>query len=115
MEHYAQFGKVLDANLLLKDKRVQQLGIRGVYQDVFKEDLAAKAKAAEDAKIEVIRKEERDKIRAEMANAQAPYPVTGNEPSTLDALEAARAGTQVPVGKTVEQMAGEYVRLGTTH
>lgn len=110
LKHFKEFGEVLDITDLLKDKRVQQIGLRGVYADTFKDQLKAKADAAEAARVDAIRKEERTKVLAEVAGAHHPYPVVGNESSSLDAIEAARAG-QSPAVKSVEDMTSEYARL----
>lgn len=110
LKHFKEFGEVLDIADLLKDKRVQQIGLRGVYADTFKDQLKAKADAAEAARVDAIRKDERTKVLAEVAGSHHPYPVVGNESSSLDAIEAARAG-QSPAVKTVEDMAREYARL----
>lgn len=111
MQHFQQFGELLNINDLLADKRVQQIGLRGVYADKYKEPIAAKAAAAKAAEETKLREEGAAAERAKFANRQTPYPVMGNEPSALDALEAARASGQAPVVKTVEDMAAEYARL----
>ncbi len=113
LQHYQQFGEVLDLNKLMADKRVQQIGLRGVYQDLYKEPIKAKADAAQAARDEAIREEGRKAERERIAGAQHPYPVSGNEPSALDAIEAARGGKQVAVS-TVDDMAAAYHRLSET-
>ena len=110
MKHFKEFNEILDINALLADKRVQQIGLKGVYQDQFKEQIAAKAKAAADAQAEAFRKEGYDRARTELVNSKSPYPVMGNEPSALDAIEATRSGA-APVLKTVDDYASEYARL----
>ncbi len=110
MKHFKEFGDILDINALLADKRVQQIGLKGVYADTFKDQIAAKAKAAADAQAETFRKEGYDKARAELINSKSPYPVVGNEPSALDVIEASRTGT-APTLKTVDDFASEYARL----
>lgn len=112
LQHYKEFGEILNITELLQDKRVQQIGLSGVYRDKFKEQIAAKATAAQTARDDQIRKEERAKVQQEMSLAQSPYPIRGNEPSTLDALEAARAG-KAPALKSVDDMAAEYARLAS--
>lgn len=109
MQHYAQFGEVLDTERLLTDKRVQQIGIRGVYTDLHKGQLDARAaKIAQDAE-DKIRLDERTKVLAQSASQHHPYPTRGNEPSTLDRFE--RASDQAPKVATVDDMAAEYARL----
>lgn len=80
-----------------------------MYAETFKDQLATKLKATEDAKADAFRKEGYDKARTEYAS-RPPYPVIGNEPSALDAIEAARSGQQ-PAVKTVDDFAAEYARL----
>lgn len=110
MEHFQRFNEVLDTRALLQDRRVQQLGLRGVYNDVHKARLdALAAKAAADAE-QKIRNDERTKVLTEQASQRHTYPVRGNEPSTLDALEAARTG-QTPKVAGVDDMVAEYARL----
>lgn len=112
LQHFQQFGEVLNTRELLADKRVSTLGIQGVYAEKYKDQIAAKAKAVEDAKAETLRKEGYDKARAEFSN-RPPYPVVGNEPSALDAIEAARSGEK-PAVKSLDEIAAEYARLGAT-
>lgn len=112
LQHFQQFGEVLDTKRLLTDKRVQQLGLRGVYTEVHKDQLAARdAKIAKDAE-EKIRLDERTKVLQAQASTQHPYPVRGNEPSTLDRFE--RTGDQAPKVATVDDMAAEYARLSAS-
>lgn len=110
LQHYKEFGEILNITDLLTDKRVQQIGLSGVYRDRFKEQLSAKASAAAAARDDKIRQEEREKVQREMASSTSPYPIRGNEPSTLDALEAIQAG-KAPVVKSVSDLAAEYARL----
>lgn len=109
-QHYRDFNEVLDTRTLLADKRVQQIGLKGVYQETYKEKLTAKSTAAQTARDEAIRKDAVLAYQREQAGSHAPYPVRGNEPSTLDGLEAA-AGKPV-VGKSADEMVSEYARLG---
>lgn len=110
MQHYQQFGEILDMKALLADTRVNQIGIQGVYQDRFKEQIKAKVDAAQATRDEALRVEGETRARAALAASHHPYPVVGNEPSALDAIEAARAG-KAPTVTTVEQMADEFARL----
>lgn len=109
-QHYKDFGEVLDLSPLLAHKRVMEVGLTEVYKELHKEQLDAKATAAEAARVAVIRDEERKKLQAEMAGTHQPYPVRGNEASTLDHIEATRAG-QNPALKSVADMTAEYDRL----
>jgi len=88
---------------------VQQIGIVGVYREVHKPQLDARAaKLAADAE-EKIRADERQKMAVSQASQHHPYPVRGNEPSTLDRFE--RTSDQAPKVATVDDMANEYARL----
>lgn len=109
MRHFQQFGEVLDTQSLLTDKRVQQIGVLGVYRDVHKAQIDARdAKLKQEAE-DKIRLDERTKVLAANASQHHPYPVRGNEPSTLDRFE--QPASQAPVAKTVDEMATEYARL----
>lgn len=110
LEHYKAFGEVLDITDLMADKRIQQIGLKGVYADKFAPQLKAKVDAAQTARDAAIREEGAKLERERLASAQHPYPVVGNEPSALDAIEAARTGKQ-PEVKSVDAMASEYARL----
>lgn len=109
MTHFKEFGEVLDTNALLADKRVQQLGLRGVYNDLHKDQLAAKATAAQTARDDKIRQEARTALLTEQAASHRPYPITGNEASTLDGIEPGKTPTEA---KSVDQLAQEFARLG---
>ncbi len=113
LKHYQQFGEVLNIQELLVDPRVQKIGMIGVYNEKYKDQLKAKADAAQATRDEAIREEGRQAERARLASAQHPYPVVGNEPSALDAIEAARAG-KTPEVKTLDAIAAEYTRLSAT-
>jgi hypothetical protein len=110
LRHFKDFGEVLNTTPLLTDRRLAQLGLEGIYQELHKEQLEARAKAAREAEVEKIRQEERTKLQAELAGQHHPYPVRGNEPSTLDGIEAQVAG-KPPQAKTIDDMVAEYARL----
>lgn len=110
LRHYQEFGERLNIRELLADKRISQMGIQAVYEDKFKDRIQAKATAAQTARDETLRKEGEDRARAAMRATPGPYPVRGNEPSTLDVLELK---DKAPAVKSVDEMAGEYERLGT--
>lgn len=110
LEHFQRFGEILDTETLLRNPKVQQVGLRGIYGEVFKprlDELAAKARQEAEDKI---RLDERTKVLQAQASQHHPYPVRGNEPSTLDALERA-ADPARPAAKTVDDMVNEYARL----
>jgi hypothetical protein len=110
LQHFQQFGEVLDTTKLITDKRVQQIGLRGVYADQHKEQLDARAQKSRQDAEDKIRLDERQKVLAAQASSQHPYPIRGNEPGTLDALEAARTGS-TPQPKSVDDLVNEYARL----
>lgn len=108
--HFQQFGEVLDTDTLLQDKRLPTLGLDAVYKLVHKDQLDAKAAEAAAKAEQAIREDERKKLQA--AQVHHPYPVRGNEPSTLSMLEA--AATDKPVPRSIDDMAAEYARLAGT-
>lgn len=111
MQHYAQFGEILDTRALLSDPRVQQIGFQAVYQDKFATQLQAKAAAKTAAAEEAIRADERAKVQTQFASQHHPYPVRGNEASTLDGIQPPG---NTPTVRSVDDMAAEYARLGAS-
>lgn len=109
-EHLHRFNEVLDTRALVTDKRAQQLGLRGVYHELHKEQITARADADKKVYEDKLRAEGAAAARAAMASTTQPFPITGNEVSSLDALEAARAG-QTPKVATVDDMTAELARL----
>ncbi len=107
LRHYQQFGEILDTDRLLQDKRIASLGLEGVYTDLHKDQLTAKATEAAQKAEAAIREDERKKVLA--TQVQHPYPVRGTEPSTLAVLEA--AADQKPALRSIDEMAAEYARL----
>ncbi len=116
LRHFKEFGDILNITDLLTDPRVQKIGIQGVYQDKFKEQITAKAKAADDARAEAFREEGRKAERERLAASRGPgYPVMGNEASSLDALEASRtAGEKALKPVSDDYLVQEYARLSST-
>jgi hypothetical protein len=116
IQHYKDFGEILNVTELATDPRAQQIGIQGVYREKFKEQLAAKAKTAADAQAEAFRLEGEKRAMERLSQQRGPgYPVVGNEPSSLDAIEAAvRSGDGKVQLKSLDDMAAEYARLSST-
>lgn len=115
LTHYQQFGEILDTDTLLKDKRLSSLGLEGVYKDVHKDQLTAKAQEATAAAEAKIRADERQKVQVELAGRVNPsYVGVSAEPSAFDGLEALAAGKPAPVHATVEDMSASYARLQGT-
>lgn len=109
MQHMHKFGEVLDLRPLLEDKRIKELGLQGVYTDVFKDKLAAKEAEATAKATATLRAEIEAQVRREFADKQIPggiTPSTGASP--LDVLSA----TIDPTKHTAEAAAQEYNRLG---
>lgn len=111
VKHMAEFGEVLDIRELLADKRISQLGVQAIYADKFKDRIQKKASDAQAARDETLRKEGETRAREAMRTQVGPYPVRGNEPSTLDNLELSK--DKAPAVKSVAEMAGEYDRLNS--
>jgi hypothetical protein len=116
IQHYRDFGEILNVTELATDPRAQQIGIQGVYREKFKEQIATKAKAAEDAKAEAFRVEGEKRAMERLQQQRGPgYPVVGNEPSSLDAIETAiRSGDGKLKPLTDDYLAQEYARLSST-
>lgn len=110
--HFAQFGEPLDTRVLFTHPKAQQIGIRGVYNEIFADKLKARSDAAIKAAEDKIRADERTKTLAEINGRAIPqYPASGSEASTLDALDAAARTGQPPKIASVDDMAAEYGRL----
>lgn len=106
--HFNAFKELLDVGPLLRHPKIRDIGLRGVYDEVYKEKLAAHATAVDKAKEDAIRADERAKT---LASAQAmPYvsPTGVSSGSPLDALKPADAA-----GPLVDQAVTEYNRLQT--
>jgi hypothetical protein len=105
-DHYALFKEIPDLRPLLAHPQVRELGLRGVYNLVHKDALAARATEAATARENEIRADERAKVLAASAN-QLPYPMQGSagSGSPLDALG------KTPSGSLVEAATAEYQRL----
>lgn len=104
--HFAKFKELLDVGPLLANPKIREIGLKGVYAEMYKPKIDEFEKAAEKAKEDAIRLDERTKTLA--SHQQMPYPsVSGvNSGSPLDALEPAKGG-----GPLVDQATAEYTRL----
>jgi hypothetical protein len=116
LKHYKDFGEVLNITELMMDPQVQKIGLKGVYESKFKDQISAKVKAAEDARAEAFRLEGEKRAMERLSQSRGPgYPVVGNEEgSSLDAIEAARESGGKVTLKSVNEMASEYARLSST-
>jgi hypothetical protein len=105
IEHYKTFGDVMDVAKVLAHPNIRQVGFKAAYADVYKEEFAAQAKAAQEA---------HDKQVGEEAVAEHLKHNTGNNfpipgrtmpsgmTSPLEALEASMR-TQPQTGQTTTQ------------
>lgn len=117
-KHFKEFGEVLDVGALLRDPRIKDLGLQGVYEATFKERYEQRAKEAEDKRINEL---VQARLLEERKKAPLPYPVSGREPHFLDALETkqgvppadpAKPGeTPTPAMSVVDAAVAEFHRL----
>ena len=108
--HFATFGEILDVTPLLKHPEIRTLGLDGVYAQLHKEALAAKATEAQKKHDDDIRADERQKVAA--ANAQLPYPLGQPGVSSGSPLDAiGKAPDPAVVGSVVDRATAEYTRL----
>lgn len=88
-QHYQMFGETLDINQILQHPRLGELRMDGAYQDLFKDQLAARNAKIEAEKLQKLEAEIRAKVVSELrqnpAGGGLPYPV-GSAPSPLDHL-----------------------------
>lgn len=113
-QHLHMFQEPLDLRPILGDKRVTQIGIRAVYDDLYKDRLKARADEAQKKREDALRAEGAQAERERLAATRHPYPVSGApEVSTLDALERP-AGTNTPVAASVDDMVANFARLNAS-
>ena len=88
-QHYQMFGETLDINQILQHPKLGELRMDGAYQDLFKDQLAARNAKIEAEKLQKLEAEIRAKVVSELrqnpAGGGLPYPV-GSAPSPLDHL-----------------------------
>ena len=105
-EHFGRFTEILDLDALLRHPAIKDVGLKGVYDLVYKDRLTEHAAAAQKA--------HDDKLRAEGAqaererNAQMPYvtPTGAGSGSPLDGLSGGGAQDSL-----VDQASQHYARL----
>jgi hypothetical protein len=87
LRHFKTYGEVLDGQELFKHAQTVGLPLAQAYEDMTK-DLAAKQQTDEiEAKLEAARKEGFNEAMAKAREGGGlPYPVTNNEPTTMDGL-----------------------------
>lgn len=106
--HFETFKELLDIRPLLSHPKIREVGLKGVYDEVYKPKLEEYATTQAKLKEDAIRLDERTKVLA--SNASMPYPpVTGvSSGSPLDALKQPDGG-----GPIVDAAVTEYNRLQT--
>ena len=119
-KHLKTFNETLDIQALMKDPEIGKIGLLGVYDKTYKPRYDALAKQADDARVNALVQE---KLAEERKRFQSlPYPVSGSEPSTLDALlhppDPAKSGAQAGVDllneAVAEYTAAQMARNGAT-
>jgi hypothetical protein len=107
-QHMKEFGEVLDPQVLLTHPKSREIGLDGVYREVFKEQLAKKAADAEALRVKAIQEAAVADYRSKHPNL--PYPVSAQvQPSTLDALESGQVSD--PSKFSVDAAVNEYHAL----
>lgn len=98
--HLKNFNETLDVAAIVKHPDIGKIGFRGVYEQLHKEKLDQMHAAADKAKEDAIRADERAKVLAGAHTTELPYPV--GEGSPLDALnlEPGKRPTGDPVAAT---------------
>ena len=107
LQHMRQFDEILNVTDLLTDPRIPQLGVEGVYQAKYADQLKTRADAAEAKRIKDLVDKGMAEERRRFANAPVA-PVAGQSPSPLDSL--APTTTDVAPG-LVDKAVDEYQRL----
>jgi hypothetical protein len=111
MKHFQDFGEILDGQAvseMIRDPRAEQIGILGVYQDRYKDQIAAKAAKAEETRINAKVEERLAEARKAGLNPRFPTAHPNAPASPLDALEPVKSG---PGGVSGSEMADEYAQL----
>lgn len=89
LSHFKDHGEILDVDALVALAQEKQMPLVNAYQVFAAEKIEAKAKKDVEAKEKKLREEIEAKVRKEMS-AGPPYPVGGDEPSTLAGLTPAK-------------------------
>lgn len=104
-KHLRDFNEVLDVNALIDHATKNKVDLKMAYETVHKDQLAAKAKAEEDARIN---KEVETRLADRLKGQPLPYPVRGSSPSVLDILDNKQDS---PANHTLDTAVAEYDRL----
>ncbi len=95
LEHFKTFEEVLDVDTLTKHPKLPELGLMGVYQEVYKEKLDKIVADAETAKIDAAKDEGRKEAREEILKSSGPpYAFMGQTPTAPIDLLAQPADVQ---------------------
>ena len=87
IRHFQQFGDVLDVRTLMQHPSIGKVGLKGVYEIVFADQLRAKADAAKAAEIKVIEDAAYAKARSELlAQGAVVFPPPSDGGSPLESL-----------------------------
>lgn len=105
-KHLHLFGEPPDMRGVIELAGKKGLSLEAAYQEKYGERLAAKAKEAEDARINKIVEERVSTERKKFA--ESPYPLRNASPSVLDILENPN---DKPANHTVDSAVAEYERL----
>lgn len=106
--HLHEFNEVLDVESLLKHPKVHQVGLKAVYEEVYRDRYQKKTEEAEQARVAKLRTEIEADVRKQYANTNFPYPVRPSG-SPLDGLEAKQA--KDGSGASLDMAVTEYERL----
>jgi len=89
LEHFKTFEEVLDVDTLTRHPKLPELGLMGVYKEVYKEKLDKIEADAETAKIDAAKEEGRKEAREEILKSSGPpYAFMGQTPTApIDLLE----------------------------
>lgn len=85
--HLKEFGEPLDVHALLAHPKIQELGLEGAYRDKFATQYAEKQQTAEKERIDKIVNERLAEERRKHTS-RPPYPISADDVSPLDVLEA---------------------------
>lgn len=87
IQHFQQFGEVLDIRKLMQHPEIAKAGLKGVYSIVFADQLRAKADAAKALEVQKIKDEAKAEVRQEfLAQGAVVFPPPSEGGSPLDSM-----------------------------
>lgn len=105
-KHLRDFNEILDMTDLVTYATGKRIGLKEAYEQKFAEQIATKAKAAEDTRIQKLVD---DKLTEERKKfTEQPFPLRNQQPSVLDILDTK---DKKPSDHTVDTAVAEYERL----